>query len=135
MQAAGSDEKWSRFLPILKMGGVNMHSDDESDRDEDFNFHFRVNVLPYRSPLLKQVFNALDELDATIGQASEKLLIQRNVSKRVDRRQVGDIPSISRAPASLPRDLYDSRWLEDQRAHKFALNVSPAIGLRRLILI
>src|SRR5882757_6664872 len=116
------------------MCGVHMHSDDESDRDENFKFHFRINVLPYRAPLLKQVLSCLDQLDVTIGEASEKLLIRRNAIKRIERRRVGDIPSISRAPTSLPQDLYDSRWLEDHKAHAFALRAAPAIGLRGLIL-
>ena len=120
--------------PMLTMCGVHMHSDDESDCDEDFKFHFRVNILPYRALLLKQVLNALDELDVTIGEASEKILIQRNAIKRIERRRVGDIPSISRAPTSLPWDLYDSQWLEDHKALAFALRLAPAIGLRRLIL-
>ena len=75
--------------PILTMGGAHMPSDDESDCDENFNFHFRVKMLPYRAPLLSQIFNCLDELDATITKLAEKFLVQRSASKRVKRRQIG----------------------------------------------
>lgn len=86
LQTAGSDENWSRFLPIIKMAGVHMHSDDESDRDEFFKFHFRVKVLPHQAPLLMLLFNSLDELDDNIRKAASELLVQRNASKRVERR-------------------------------------------------
>jgi hypothetical protein len=68
------------------MGGVHVHSDDESNHDEDFKFHFRVNLLPYRAPLLTQIVRYLDQLDATIAEASQKLFIQRQAIKRVERR-------------------------------------------------
>lgn len=110
-----------------------MHSDDESDRDEDFKFHFRVNLLPYRAPLLTQIFKCLDELGAAIATA-EKLLIQRGAMKRVERRRVGDILSTSKAPTSLPKDLYDRWWLDDHKQHAYALRVAPAVGLKRLTL-
>ena len=134
LQAADSDEKWNRFLPIIKMAGVNMHSDDESDWDEDFKFHFRVKLLPYRAPLLLEMFKCLDELDAAISKASKYLLVQRSEGKRSERRRVGDIPSISKAPTSLPSDLYDTQWVNNNIIHRNALGLAPAIGLRRLIL-
>jgi len=134
LQAAGSDEKWSRFLPIIKMAGVQMHSDDESDQDENFKFHFRVKVLPYRAPLLLEIFKRLDELDAAISKASSSILVYRSEGRRVERRRVGDIRSISKAPTSLPSDLYDTQWVNNNIIHKNALGLAPAIGLRRLIL-
>lgn len=134
LQAAGSVEKWSRFLPILTMGGVHMHSDDESDRDEEFKFHFRVKVLPYRAPLLTQIVKHLDELEAVITKAADSLLVQRNAQKRVERRRVGGIISTSKAPISLPCDLYDSQWLEDHKIHAGALRLAPVVGIKRLIL-
>ena len=111
-----------------------MHSDDESDRDEDFNFHFRVKILPFRAPLLLQIFNALDELDAAMAKSAEKVLVQRSASKRVERRQIGDIPSTAKAPTLLPRDLYDNQWLADNKIHTAALRLASNIGLRNLIL-
>jgi len=85
LQTAGSDERWGHFLPIIKMAGVHMHSDDESDRDEDFKFHFRVKVLPYRAPLLLQIFKSLDELNVAISKASSELLVQRRETRSVER--------------------------------------------------
>ena len=134
LQAASSDEKWGHFLPILMMAGVSMHSDDESDADEDFKFHLRVKVLPHRAPLLGQIFKSLDELNAAIAKATSEILVQRNASKRVERRQVGAILSTSKAQTSLPCDLYDSQWLEANKVHTNALGIAPPIGLRGLIL-
>ena len=111
-----------------------MHSDDESDRDEEFKFHFRVQILPYRAPLLTQIVKHLDKLDASITKAAGSLLVQRHAQKRVERRRVGDIISTSKAPISLPHDLYDSQWLEDHKIHAGALRLAPAVGIKRLIL-
>ena len=134
LQTAGSDERWSHFLPIMKMAGVHMHSDDESDHDEDFKFHFRVKVLPYRAPLLLQIFKSLDELNLAISKASSEILVQRSETRRVERWRVGDISSISKAPTSLPSDLYDYQWVNNNVLHRSALGLAPAIGLRELIL-
>ena len=54
------------------------------------------------TPLLLQIFSCLDDLNAAIAKSAEKLLIQRNASKRVERRQIGDIPSAIKVPTLFP---------------------------------
>src|SRR5258706_16434468 len=96
------------------MAGVQMHFDDESDQDENFKLHFRVKVLPYSAPLLLEIFKRLDELDAANSKASSSILVYRSEGRRIERRRVRDIRSISKAPTSLPSDLYDTQWVNNK---------------------
>ncbi|KAG2017309.1 hypothetical protein CC2G_006827 [Coprinopsis cinerea AmutBmut pab1-1] len=116
LDTALADPEYRRFAPLIKRIGVQGMSDDETD-DEDPDSFIRVS-LPWRAERLTQILWALDEryeehLRSSVGKTNRRrgpLPRARRLSQKVNLKAV--------PPRKLPKNLYNSDWLQLLKPHQ-----------------
>jgi len=108
-------------------------SDEETDRDVAGVPYLAVRAPVFRTSLATDLFNALDELADKYDEYQIDLLQKKHAPKYERHRVEDGMPSGQRPLPFLPRDCYDTKWLEEDPVREKVLQPAPAMDLELLL--